>query len=293
MKSYGNLELPGKGTIMKKLLVITLLPLFLYACDADDFWADDIRAEDKESSTFSSEQIRKVEVTTKNGSIESSVWDDDSIHVVFEKWATGDDWEEAEDNLDDVKVHIREDTASEVLRIDVDFPSRKWGGINYGCNVSLNLPSFLSLDLNSSNGSIEISGSQSGLECSTSNGSVTIRDTEGTAVLRTSNGKITVRDHYGELNGRTSNGKIDADIVLPRQGECILRTSNGAITLSVPDTTSAMIEASTSNGSIEIGDVVDTIIKVKKTEFRGKMGRGEGNIDLETSNGSILVKRAW
>jgi DUF4097 and DUF4098 domain-containing protein YvlB len=275
---------------MRRLLIIILLPFFFYACDVADVWDDNVRAEKSESRSFSSSQIQKVEIETQNGSIESSVWDDDSVYLVFEKWATGDDREEAKDNLSDIKIYISEDTGSGVLRIDVDFPKRGWEGTNYGCNVSLSLPSSLSLDLKSSNGAITVSGSQNGFECLTSNGPITAQDTQGGAELRTSNGKITVRDHYGELNGRTSNGGIDVDIVLPRQGECILKTSNGAITLSIPDETSAMIEASTSNGGIEIDNLDATIVKIGKTEFRGKIGRGEGNIDLETSNGSILVK---
>lgn len=275
---------------MKRFLVITLLPFFFYACDIADVWDDDVRVEKRESRSFSSSQIREVEVRTENGRIESSVWDDDSIHVALEKWATGYDWEDAADNIDDIKVCISEDTIPGVLYIHVDLPNRKWEGVNYGCNVSLNLPSSLYLDLKSSNGAIAVWESQNGLECSTSNGAITIQDTEGDAGLRTSNGKITVRNHYGELDATTSNGRLDVDIVLPRQGECTLKTSNGAITLSIPDTTSAMIEASTSNGSIEVGNVVDTIIKIEKRGFRGRIGNGEGDIKLETSNGSILVK---
>jgi hypothetical protein len=276
---------------MKKYLAITFLPFFLYACGTHDFWRDDIRAERTESRSFPSSQIQKVEVETQNGGIESSVWDDDSVHVVFEKWATGDDREEAEDNIDDIKIHISEDAASGVLRIGVDFPDRKREGVNYGCNVSLSLPSSLSLDLNSSNGAITVWGSQSDLECFTSNGAITIEDTEGNATLKTSNGRMMVRNHYGELNGKTSNGEINADVTLPRQGECILKTSNGAITLSIPDTTSAMIKASTSNGLVEIKGLDVGITRMKKTEFRGEIGNGEGDIELETSNGSILMRK--
>jgi hypothetical protein len=274
---------------MRKLIVITMLPLFLYACDVADIWENDVRVEERESEDFSSSRIQNVQVETQNGSIESSVWDDDSIHVVFGKWATGYDREDAEDNLDDIEIYTSRDTDAGVLRIEVDLPKRK--GASYGCDVSLRLPSSLFLDLESSNGAITVSESQNGFVCSTSNGAITIEDTEGYAELRTSNGKIMAINHYGELNGRTSNGKIDADVVLPRQGECILKTSNGAIILSVPArSTSAMIEASTSNGKVEVESLDVTITKMEKTGFKGKTGSGEGYIDLETSNGNILVE---
>jgi hypothetical protein len=239
---------------------------------------------------FSSSQIQKVEVRTKNGAIESRAWDDDSIHIVFEKWATGDYTEEAEDNLDDIKIRVREDKASKVLDIEIESPSRT--GTSYGCNVYMDIPASLFLDFRSSNGSVTVLESQNGVECTTSNGSITILDTEGPAELKTSNGKITAKGHYGELYVQTSNGSIDADVVLPRYGQCELKTSNGAIVLSIPDETSAMIDASTSNGRVEIRGLDIDVIRMEKKGFNGKMGRGEGDIGIETSNGNILVKRS-
>jgi DUF4097 and DUF4098 domain-containing protein YvlB len=256
---------------MKKCLMIIILPFLLYACSIDDIDdMDDVRLEEEETRSFSSSRIREVEVETVNGSVECSVWDSDTIQVTFDKWATGDDKEEAEDRMDDIRISLSEDTGSGVLSIDVDRRSYSWGG--YGCDVSLNLPSSLALDLKSTNGAIKI------------------QDTRGSATLETSNGSITVRNHYGELDGSSSNGAINADITLPAHGECILRTSNGQIVLSIPNTTSAMIEASTSNGKIEIAGLDVTATKVGKTDFKGKMGSGKGYIDLETSNGNVLVK---
>ena len=269
---------------MRKYMIIILLPLFLHACVTID---NDVRAVKTESDDFPASQMQKVEVKTRNGSIESDVRDENSIHVVYEKWATGSDNQDAEDNLKDIEVHVKEDAASGVLSIDVDAPNRP--GTNYGCNVTLSLPASLFLELDSSNGAIMVQNSQNGLDCSTSNGAITIADTAGNAKLKTSNGKITVGNHYGELDGGTSNGEIDADVVLSEGGNCFLKTSNGKITLSLPDETSAMIEASTSNGGIEVEDLVITIISMNDQEFEGKMGDGEGNIDIKTSNGAILI----
>jgi hypothetical protein len=274
---------------MKRFLVIAILPFLVYACSID-VWEDDVRVETEESRSFSSYRMHKVEVKTKNGAIQSRVWDDESISIEFEKWATGDDREEAEDNLDDIRIHIDEDTTSGVLDIDVDIPHRI--GTSYGCNVYLRLPSHLSLKFESSNGAITVRESQNDIECSTSNGAITIVDAEGDAELWTSNGAITVRNHHGELNAKTSNGAIDADVVLSKREDCILKTSNGVITLSIPDETSAMMEASTSNGKVEIEDLPITVIKMEKTGFKGKMGNGEGKIELETSNGNIFVRRS-
>jgi hypothetical protein len=265
---------------MKKYLVLVLLPFFIYGCCESDLWNDDTRAEETGSKSFSSSQMQRVKVDTRNGSIESSVWDDNSIHVSYEKWATGDNREEALDHLEDVKVTFSRNTASGTLYVDVHHPVRI--GTNYGCNVSLKLPASLFLDLETSNGAIAASGSQDGIECSTSNGVITLIDTRGNADLSTSNGGIVVENHYGELTGKTSNGVVAVDIVLPRYGDCTLRTSNGAINLSVPNTLSAMVEASTSNGRVEVEDLDATVIRMEKTAFKVNLGNGKVNIDLET-----------
>ncbi|MFC1716838.1 DUF4097 domain-containing protein [Candidatus Poribacteria bacterium] len=272
---------------MRKYLVIALLPLFLYACAETNYWGNDLRVEDSETKTFSASNIQRVEINTKNGAIETRAWNDDSIHITFEKWATGDDVEEAEDNLDDIEILVDRNSSSGVL--DIDVRRSILPGVNHGCNVFVNLPTSIALDLETTNGAIVVLNSENDLECSTSNGVITIQDTKGDAELRTSNGIITVDNHHGNLNARTSNGVISADVVLPRQGDCILKTSNGPITLSVPDSSSAMVEASTSNGKIEIHDLSVSVIKMEKAEFKGKMGSGRGNIDLQTSNGRILI----
>ena len=232
-----------------------------------------------------------IEIETKNGSIESIVGDGDDIHVKYEKWATGIDEQDAKANIKDIKILTNEDPSSGILSIVIDTPKRP--GINYGCNVSLNLPASIFLDVKSSNGAIAISGSQGGMSCSTSNGAITIENTSGYAQIETSNGKITAINHNGNMNARTSNGAIDAGVLIPEGGECILRTSNGTINLAIPEETSALITASTSNGKIEVDDIGITLIKMEKTEFEGAMGDSAGNIQLETSNGSIRIMGRW
>jgi len=270
-KGYDNLELPGKELVMKRFLVIMFLPFLLYACSSTDD-TDDSRADKSESRDFPSSQMTKVEVENVNGSIRSSVWSDESIHVLFDKWATGDTEQEAQANIDDIKISVSEDTISGVLSIDVNIPINV--EVDHGCNITLKLPSSLSLDLESISGAIEIQG------------------TKAEATLETVNGAIAAKNHNGDLIASTSNGTIDADIVLPDQGECMLSTLNGSITLSIPDTISAMIDASTVNGTVEVDRNLGIVItREEKKKFKGKMGNGEGQIELETVNGDVRVEK--
>lgn len=274
---------------IRKIPIFFLLPLLFSSCVVIDLSDDDVKFEKREIKNFSISKLSRLEVRNENGDIESRTWDEDYIRITFEKSATGRDRDDAEGNISDIKINIYEDTDSKALVVYVRTP--KFTGTSYVCNVILNVPDSIYLDLESSNGSITVEGSNIGLNCKTSSDSINIQDTEGDANLTTSNGKIIVKNYYGEIYGKTSNGEINVDMVLSEKGKCILKTSNGAITLSIPATTSATIEASTSNGKIEIANLDISIIKISKSELKGEMGKGEGLIDLETSNGKIFIKR--
>jgi len=253
---------------MRKFSVIMLVAFLLYACGSS---SEDVREVETESRDFSTSQIQKLKIDTENGNIENFALGDDEIHVVLEKWATGNDAEEARSNIDDIKVSIEEDNSSRSLNIDVEIPNS--ATTDYGCNISADTPASVELDLESRNGTI------------------TIEDSEGKTKLRTSNGKIIVKNHRGDLDGETSNGEIDVEIILPDDGKCKLKTSNGTITISIPSSTSADIKASTSNGRIEVDHPDVEIDEVDDKEFKGKIGDGDGEIELETMNGNIVIKQ--
>ena len=253
---------------MKKLSFIILLPFLIFACGGSD---ENVREESVESRDFSPASIQKLKIDTENGNIQAIAKAGDSINITLTKWATGSDSIEAKKNIDDIEVSINEDTGSQILDIDIDVPDNTTA--DYGCEVSAEIPASMEMELESLNGAI------------------TIVDTEGKAKLKTLNGRIAVANHRGDLDGETSNGGIDADVILPDDGECILRTSNGSIVLSIPGSASAEIEASTLNGRIEIDHPGVLIDSMENNEFRGEIGGGEGYIKLEARNGNITIER--
>ncbi len=268
---------------MKKLAIVGAVLFLMAAC------THSVRVTKTDLVGIRASGMQTVKLTTENGFIKSAVWSSDSIHIVLEKWATGTSATDAEDHIPDIKVYQTKDTISGVFKIEVDVPDLSER--SYGCNITVNLPESLALEFESSNGEIVVENSIGGMDCHTSNGAISLENTRGAGDLETSNGKIDVKNHTGELSGTSSNGDVSAEVILPRGGDCILKTSNGKLTLAIPDTTSAMIDAITSNGKIEIVDLSVTILKLEQTEFKGKMGDGAGTIQVETSNGDILLKK--
>lgn len=150
------------------------------------------------------------------------------------------------------------------------------GGCGNNCSVDYTIEVPIGLDVNgaTSNGAITLTGVNE-VEVETSNGRIELEDVTGGIEATTSNGRIEGRGLAGDgVRASTSNGAIELRLETPQEVEA--HTSNGAIDLAVPtDGVSYRVETDTSNGSVDvdIDDIAD----------------GEFLLDLSTSNGSITV----
>jgi DUF4097 and DUF4098 domain-containing protein YvlB len=67
-------------------------------------------------------------------------------------------------------------------------------------------------------------------------------------------------------------------------------THNGGIELTAPANHSAKVKASTHNGSINTDLPITVTGKVSKKKLTGTIGSGDGDLYLETHNGSIRLR---
>jgi len=150
------------------------------------------------------------------------------------------------------------------------------------------------LDLHTSDGSIELETvSAASASVRTSDGRITLANvhTESLA-LHTSDGSIHGREiATGQLNCRTSDGSIHIECTpeAPSDIDATISTSDGSITFVAPQGLSAMVEASTSDGSIHTDLPITVAGKVNKS-LRGTIGAGEGRLILKTHDGSITIR---
>ncbi len=277
---------------MKKIVLITLA--LLVAASLGCFYADD--ASDTATETYPASPYDRLEIETGNGEITSSVSSDSVITITLTRWVTGPS---AKTHLDDINVIVTTDSVNGVLRIFVDIPT---GAVrSYGCDADIGLPEELYVNFVTSNGRITVQGHQAGLYLETSNGAIDTDNTAGEAELVTDNGEITVDIHVGDITGRTSNGAVDARVIMLKTetetdtayGHCIFTGSNGYITLAVPDTVGAEIRLETSNGNIEVDPDLPTQEDYNSDAnvYESKMGDESGEINLETSNGDVTLKK--
>jgi DUF4097 and DUF4098 domain-containing protein YvlB len=214
-----------------------------------------------------------------NGRIIVHAWDEPRIQVHAVKRVESRDSEAAKKAL--AELRIEPSVAADGVRINTVYPRKNEGLFDWlaGSNVSLSVqydvtvPRSTNLNLDNTNGSIEVS------------------DVRGSHKIGTTNGHIELARCAGDVDAETTNGAIRAELSEVNRGKSIrLETTNGRITVALPRSVSARVNASTTNGGIT------TDLPVTTTEFghhslRGTInGGGNAELRLHTTNGSIAIE---
>jgi DUF4097 and DUF4098 domain-containing protein YvlB len=149
------------------------------------------------------------------------------------------------------------------------------------------------IDVGSVEGGIELSGARGRVEAHSVNEFVSLTDVVGDIEATTVNGPVTLkRCDARSLEASSVNGAIVFQGPIHSDGWYSMETHNGTIDLTIPQNASATISAFTYNGDFE----ADFPVTVTEAES-GKtttitLGSGDAQIELETFNGSILLKRS-
>lgn len=85
------------------------------------------------------------------------------------------------------------------------------------------------------------------------------------------------------------NGKISGQLSVPTNGTVDMNLKNGTIDLDIPQNTSADFSASLVNGSISVQNLTLSNKVATNNSVQGKLGNGEGVVDLRTTSGNINV----
>jgi len=229
------------------------------------------------------------EAQTHNGSITingAEVTDCNMTATIVTRAATD---EEAQELSGKVKVTLV--PSGNRLITKIDKPTQL---INKSVSVSLDVevPNKTDLELVTHNGSVEISDITGRLDAATHNGKVTSERVSGTTALNTHNGSVTCREISGSTQLKTHNGSIKAYYIDTAPSVCDISivTHNGGIELKTPPGYSGRVDASTHNGSINTDLPITVSGKISKGSLKGTIGPGEGQMRLETHNGSIRIR---
>jgi hypothetical protein len=203
-----------------------------------------------------------------NGSVRVTAWDKSEVRVVAKVEAHGKSLADAEAIAQEVKV----ETGSRDVRSTG--PHNLVGHRNWSVSYEVWAPAATDLRLRTTNGGLSVEGISGVFDIETTNGGIDLKGVAGDVRAETTNGGITIA-----LAGSTWNGTgIRAE------------TTNGGIRLIVPEGFSAMLEAETTNGGIDV-DFPVTIQGRLGKDLHAKLGDGGPVIHLETTNGSVSIRR--
>jgi DUF4097 and DUF4098 domain-containing protein YvlB len=240
--------------------------------------------EEKFDRTFDVRPGARVALANVNGNITIRAWDQPRVRIQAQKkvHASGD--KDAKAAMAELKIEIVQSDGG--LRVVTRYPKRgdgldflDWmfggGRVNASVTYEVDVPRSMSLDLDNTNGGIDVS------------------DIRGSHRIETTNGRISLARCAGDIEAETTNGGIRAELLAVTPGKAMsLSTTNGRISLSAPTTLAAHVDAATTNGSINTELPITTTSKAGRHSLRGDLNGGGPELRLRTTNGSIEILAA-
>jgi DUF4097 and DUF4098 domain-containing protein YvlB len=191
-------------------------------------------------------------------------------------------------SVSDLRGEVRTQTSGGSLNIGkIDGPvigNTSGGSIELtGCNGKT--------ELNTSGGSIDIGSGTGEMTAKTSGGSIKIDNFSGNVFARTSGGDIRANTIAGAIDASTSGGSVGVSIKGQPGKDCRLHTSGGGITVELEDTVALNIDAEASGGSVSTELPIAVLGQIRKESLRGTLNGGGHSLVLQTSGGSIQLRK--
>lgn len=248
-------------TVFRSLFLLFALALLVPGAHAQAVEASGDGFESESTRTFDVSPGGTLELTTRNGSIDVSAWDQSQVRVVetvrMRRFSSSD-----------ASKYVQEYTteyanANGVVR--VEGPRNERSGVRRDFEVRV--PRRFNADVRTAGGGITLEGIEGTVTGKTSGGSIDAERITGRVEISTSGGSLNIGEIDGPVSGATSGGSIDVRDVT---GSVEVRTAGGSIELR---SVGGDVEARTAGGSIEAAGI-------------------DGRLELKTAGGDIDVSDA-
>lgn len=227
----------------------------------------------------------RVYVRNLNGGVRVEPSPDGRVHVTADRRATGDAdlrdvrfvQQAAADGQGVVLCALFADGARCDER-DYRGTRSNWNWNRRGstsAQFTLQVPATVRLDLETTNGGLDVRGAGAEVVGRTTNGGIAIEGGAGPVTAHTTNGGITVR-----LTDLASTGDFD------------LSTTNGGVSLSVPSSLGAEVDMSTTNGGVSTDFPVTVQGRIDPKRLRVTLGDGSRRVRMRTTNGGVSLRRS-
>ncbi|UCE99669.1 MAG: DUF4097 family beta strand repeat protein [Planctomycetota bacterium] len=249
----------------------------------------------------------KLVLKNTNGSLKISGQKTDQCRIKADTRVFMRDEDKAGRLLKRVLVHVR--PSDKIVWVEVERAEELVGNRLIKVDFEITLPQKADLKLNTSNGSVGIAGVTGDINCEIGNGIITAEEIAGSArlginfgeimvkkadfdksLITANNGPVTCEDISGNIQVKVNSGEVNVRYAETAPSVCDVSISanNGDIDFTGPVDFSAMAEAKTMVGAIET-DLPLTDQRSGGSKMSGKIGEGEGKLQLRTTIGSIKI----
>jgi DUF4097 and DUF4098 domain-containing protein YvlB len=129
------------------------------------------------------------------------------------------------------------------------------------------------------------------IRAQTAGGSISLSRATGPVTLRTAGGRISIGEARAGVQAQTAGGSISAALAAQPEGDCRLSTSGGRIEVELASDLELDITAQTSGGRVEVDVPLSAVESRSRSWLRAKMNGGGPTLSLQTSGGSITLKK--
>jgi hypothetical protein len=235
-----------------------------------------------------------LDVVNSNGAITVEVWDRPQVRVEAVKTAKAATEERAHELMRSLRIDVTPSAGR--LRVETHTPQSEgffswlFGGFGGSADVEyhLHVPRQVVLLAETTNGSVEVAGTEGQARLRSTNGSLRATGTHGNLDLETTNGRIEVRQAVGGVRGETTNGRVEVELTRV-EDRIALESTNGSLTVRVPSTLRATLDAGTTNGHVRSDLPVAGSSGTSRHHLRGTINGGGPEMRLSTTNGSIQI----
>jgi DUF4097 and DUF4098 domain-containing protein YvlB len=149
------------------------------------------------------------------------------------------------------------------------------------------------IDLKSNDGVIRANTLKGDLKLQSVDGSISGTDLDGRCVVHTNDGAVGVTGRFDALDVRSNDGMLTARV---ESGSTItstwrIRSNDGSVRVSLPSDFKASLDATTSDGHINVHLPVEVHGTVSKSELHGTLNGGGPSMVLQTVDGVIELNR--
>jgi Putative adhesin len=202
-----------------------------------------------------------------NGDVQITGWDRDQVKVDAVKTV----WSGT--SLEDLKIEV--ESRPDAIRIETTYPRHWFGDPHWRVDYTITLPKYASIN-----------------KVGLINGGLNVKNVSGDISASSVNGHIETQGSSGEVNLSAVNGTIRATLGNPNLTRPVsINTVNGSISVSLPADSNAHISARTLNGTLSCDFPLTVNAAYVGHKLDGTIGKGGGDVQLKTVNGSISIFR--